>query len=60
MCRVYACGGMQHAVATHEFERVEEIDGSYVLVCACGWRSPADPSAAVVGTSWDEHLAEAA
>jgi len=47
---------MPRPVATHEFERVEQVDGSYVLVCACGWRSPADPSAAVVGTSWDRHL----
>jgi len=51
---------MPRSVAMHECERVEQVDRTYVLVCACGWRSPADPSAAVVGSSWDHHLSDVA
>ena len=51
---------MPRRVAPHGFDRVEEIDGAYVLHCACGWRSVPHPLAAVVGTAWDEHLSDAA
>ena len=39
----------------HRCEAVEEVEGGYVLLCTCGWRSPADPSAEVVGERWDHH-----
>ena len=39
----------------HRCEAVEEVEGGYVLVCTCGWRSAADPAAAVVGELWDRH-----
>ena len=40
----------------HEFERVER-GTSYVLVCACGWRSGPSDSAQQVGDQWDHHRA---
>jgi hypothetical protein len=43
----------------HEFDRVEERVGGFVLVCACGWASAPSLSAEVVGTEWDRHRAEA-
>jgi hypothetical protein len=42
-------------VGDHGFERLEHQDGTYVIVCACGWRSPAAPSAQQVGDEWDQH-----
>jgi hypothetical protein len=39
----------------HHCDAVEEVEGGYVLVCTCGWRSTADPSAATVGDLWDRH-----
>jgi len=39
----------------HRCEAVEEVEGGYVLVCTCGWRSAADPSAGAVGELWDQH-----
>jgi hypothetical protein len=43
-------------VRDHGFDRLEHhADGRYVIVCECGWRSEADPSAEVVGNEWDEH-----
>ena len=43
----------------HGFDRLEHLDDAYVIVCACGWRSPAAPSAQQVGDDWDRHLAMA-
>jgi hypothetical protein len=42
----------------HSFSRVDDEEGLYVLVCACGWRSSPRYRAAAVGGEWDEHLAE--
>ena len=39
----------------HRCESVEETEDGYVLVCSCGWRTPADESAGVVGEHWDRH-----
>ena len=41
----------------HGFDRLEHHDdGRYMIVCSCGWRSSADPSAEVVGSELDDHL----
>jgi hypothetical protein len=40
----------------HWCAEVEVVDGGYVLICACGWRSPAERSGALVGARWDAHL----
>jgi hypothetical protein len=42
----------------HEFDRVVERAGRFVLRCACGWESEPSRSAEVVGTDWDRHRAE--
>jgi hypothetical protein len=39
----------------HDFDRVDARPDGFVLRCACGWSSPPDPSAEVVGTAWDAH-----
>jgi hypothetical protein len=52
--------GKSVSVGTHGMAFVEQIDGGYVLECECGWRSPFDASAEVVGTAWDEHRDDAA
>jgi hypothetical protein len=39
----------------HDFERVEEHDGRYVLVCECGWASAPAVSAGAIGEEWDVH-----
>jgi hypothetical protein len=44
--------------AGHEFDRVEERDGGFVLCCACGWESGTSRSAEAVGTDWDRHRME--
>jgi hypothetical protein len=43
-------------VGDHGFDRLEHLDGRYVIVCECGWRSSAEESAEIVGNEWDEHL----
>ena len=42
----------------HRFVRVQETPFGFVLHCACGWMSAADPSGEVVGTEWDRHRSE--
>jgi hypothetical protein len=44
-------------VGDHGFDRLEHHDGTYVIVCACGWHSPRQPSAQQVGDAWDLHRA---
>jgi hypothetical protein len=39
----------------HDFDRVDEADGGFVLRCTCGWASMPSRSAEVVGTAWDGH-----
>jgi len=39
----------------HNFDRVDEVGGGFVLRCACGWASIPSRSAEVVGTAWDGH-----
>lgn len=39
----------------HDFDRVDERPEGFVLRCACGWASPANRSAQVVGSAWDDH-----
>jgi hypothetical protein len=39
----------------HLCEMVEEVEAGYVLVCSCGWRSPARATGSGVGEAWDEH-----
>ena len=46
-------------MGSHGFEKVEHDGERYVLVCRCGWRSSAQPSARVVGDEWDRHRAAA-
>jgi hypothetical protein len=45
-------------VGPHDFDRVEQLDGRYVLVCACGWCSAPSAHAGAVGVEWDDHLEE--
>ena len=47
-------------MGSHGFDHVELLEDGYVLWCECGWHSPADHAAAIVGEAWDEHLAQAA
>ncbi|MGH8882477.1 MAG: hypothetical protein ACRD0P_34880, partial [Stackebrandtia sp.] len=44
-------------VGDHGFDRLEHHGGTYVIVCACGWRSARQPSAQQVGDAWDVHRA---
>jgi hypothetical protein len=39
----------------HDCADVDEIDGLYVLRCACGWQSSPARSAEAVGGEWDAH-----
>ncbi len=39
----------------HQCREVEANDAGYVLVCTCGWRSPVERTAAIVGHNWDLH-----
>jgi hypothetical protein len=41
--------------AEHLCARVDEIDTGYVLVCTCGWRSAAEPTAQAACEHWDRH-----
>jgi hypothetical protein len=41
----------------HRCQAVIEVSSGYVLVCTCGWRTPAAPTAATVGAHWDAHRA---
>ena len=43
----------------HHVDHVEVRNGRYVLVCGCGWRSPAERKAGDAGQAWDAHERQA-